>query len=758
MKDVIYPVFSSFDHDFVVERLQKHIDRKWNSIHDDEAKLLRLIDIFWFFRKTPTLLFVKERIEALESQPLDISKINFSVSNNSSQDSYLRVLELFGNTSDDDFQIALELLLNYVQKKPELTSQVLHILTNKFSFNRESHLRGYSVQKSLISKLINKAEEEPYSEFFGYIVLSVAPHYLSMQFRNDWTEKRGMQLVWAKFSLWPTTEVFELRKMLWMFLEKTWQKAEFKSHASKVVSTYSRYWRDVVVPEVAQSDSEVLLPFLTSFLDAKNYADCVLMQGYLRFLDRHELPYDESLKTSFQNDTYKVSKVLDDEDERMELGWEEYQNYKSNLLRSHFASYLLNEYKILLTQCEEITNTGDKERSWRSIEGSVLQVLINLSEANPSLFRETMAYVFQAGNQLGFSAWRLVYPIRANHKNRRAAFDFLNNCEYLHKDKFLLDLLGLIGREKAQKFYLDEIYKLYRRADFKYLQDGFDHLLSYQSLDKNVVVKVVAIIRKREDQENTPFNWSGLVDLYSETSKRLSELFAHEVDLIKTIYLSNLSNQDTDYQSKSFIQILDLDPNFIYEYINWMYSQHEYLSHHNDHRNYKFLWARNDYKDLMIGVIEHMFEKEGRAFWSGTYLSVFFGRHEGEVKELLEERKFELLKLYIERHSQDQNRMRYIFGLIANPFSLRRNELFAVFLKHNQKIEDFNALPMNPSSTSFTNSIVPVYEARIKNLESLLPLLSGNLALLPHRNSVEVQIEGWRRTIEDATKQEFIER
>ena len=757
IKDVLYPVFSAFDHQFVASRLQSHINHKWEIVKHDEVKLLHLINTFWFLRKIPTLLFIKEKIEFLEEPPLEVSKIDFSINSNSTQDAYLRVLELFGNGDDADCNVAIDLLLLYLQKRPELTSQVLRILTNSFSFSRDSHLRGYNSQKSLLLKLVQKSEDAFCGEFFTHILLAVAPHYTAMQFRNDWTEKRGMQLVWTEFSLLPSDEISDLRATLWQFLEKSWRKPSLKSKVNKIITTYGRYWHDAVVPEIAQSDSKILLPFLASSLDRAKYADCLLMQNYLRFLDRHAVSYDKDVKTLFQNDTYKLSLVLNNEDERLEMGWQEYQKYKTDLLKSHFATFTLNEYKTFLAQCQEITETDEEDRAWFSIRGSVTQVLADLGETNADLFCKVITHIFQSGNPLGLSDWKIVNQIIENSKSQREAYKFINNHDYLYKDKFLFEFFALVGRKKAQSFYLAKIYELYRKVELKHLPADFDYLLPYRAIDKDVVVNVIDTIHQRTNQEGVQISWSSLFDSHSETSQQLGEIFQHKIELIKTIYLSNRVHGDSDYQSYALQKILDLDENFIFEYIDWMYSHHQYLSHHHDHRNYNFLWMRPNYKDELTKIIDYIFQKENRWF-SHTYLSVFFIRHQGEIEEDVEERKFEVLSHYIEQSSDNSDRMRYIFGLVADSYSHKQHELFSLFLKHNQNFEDFLMLPIDPSSGGFTGSMIPVFEARIRVLEFLLPVVSGNVAFLQHRSSLEAQIESWKKTIESESKREFMGR
>ena len=61
----------------------------------------------------------------------------------------------------------------------------------------------------------------------------------------------------------------------------------------------------------------------------------------------------------------------------------------------------------------------------------------------------------------------------------------------------------------------------------------------------------------------------------------------------------------------------DLDSNFITEYISWKYSntEHGWLSSYDDHRNYKFIWARRDHQDIMNRVLETVYNHEKDQFF-----------------------------------------------------------------------------------------------------------------------------------------------
>ena len=63
-----------------------------------------------------------------------------------------------------------------------------------------------------------------------------------------------------------------------------------------------------------------------------------------------------------------------------------------------------------------------------------------------------------------------------------------------------------------------------------------------------------------------------------------------------------------------------------------------------------------------------------------------------------------------------------------------------MFLENNPSIEDFEKIPLLPTSWSCTGSVVPIYSAWIEYLELLLPSLIG-LKWIKHKKYIETKID-----------------
>jgi hypothetical protein len=100
--------------------------------------------------------------------------------------------------------------------------------------------------------------------------------------------------------------------------------------------------------------------------------------------------------------------------------------------------------------------------------------------------------------------------------------------------------------------------------------------------------------------------------------------------------------------------------------------------------------------------------------------------------------------------------MSFLFGIISNFSYDRRKQFVGLFLKHNQRFDDFTKLQLEPSSWSIVGSEVPMLLERAEFYESLLPLLN-TIDLLKHRQYVEQGIQQIKDNIERAKKHDFMQ-
>ena len=111
----------------------------------------------------------------------------------------------------------------------------------------------------------------------------------------------------------------------------------------------------------------------------------------------------------------------------------------------------------------------------------------------------------------------------------------------------------------------------------------------------------------------------------------------------------------------------------------------------------------------------------------------------------------------IQLFSKDETKMYCLFSVISKLEIERKKIYVLIFLENNPLFEDFERIPLIPTSWSCSSSAVPMYSAWIEFLESLLPSLVG-LKWIKHKNYIETQISYLKRKIESEQIDEILTR
>ncbi|MHC5721713.1 MAG: hypothetical protein ACYTX0_59280, partial [Nostoc sp.] len=76
------------------------------------------IEVFWFLKQTDILVYIHNCISAMEPELADISKLEIKANSSVPSLSLLSTLGLFRYSDENNLKIALDLILEYVTKRP----------------------------------------------------------------------------------------------------------------------------------------------------------------------------------------------------------------------------------------------------------------------------------------------------------------------------------------------------------------------------------------------------------------------------------------------------------------------------------------------------------------------------------------------------------------------------------------------------------------------------------------------------------------
>lgn len=759
--DAIYPVVNTFNANEIVGVLQPVVGEFWEKLESEgqAQSLLHLVQLFWFVEETKTLVYIRKQINVLASEPLDVAQIDFKAASNIEPVSLLGILRAYQYSSVDNLNIAIGLILDYAEKLLHELSSVIHLLSEGMGFRHTSYQNGYYVPRAVESFLWERAEDGAH-EVFSRFYLAVVNNFLHISFHTN--ELRGSTVHIYDFELPATPEILSLRQDMWSHLFTLYQKSNLAQAALDVVGGYCASIHGLKNKDVLASDATQLLTLFSTHLEPQNFTHCLLVHDFLSLLDRLDVIYDKSVRHHFENEAFKLSKVLASnrlERKELELGHDEYEKYLRQRISDYFAEYTLDDYKRLFDLCQIIT-THSNENKLFQLQANVERVLLSLAARDKELYSEVFGHYLDLSDPL-----KLQYtfqPLRAliDTQGATRTKSMIENVDAAVRNKWLFSFYISLSLDEITYEHLSQLLVLYANATLDDIPQNLEYLDNYLEADGSVFLNVVRLLLdKTEAEPRYALIFSRLFNPYSSLYSKIPKIFGDNVKLLERAYLALVRVQPSiDHNGKTLSHILDQDKSFLTEFISNLFPETGSYSRYESHTDFSFIWRREDHLELMESATSfiHQWEKKPYGFMTSC-LEAFFVRQSGakDNDSLMERQDAFLLKL-IEENFTNDDVVEMAFDTISEFAPARRIKFIERFLADNKDLDKFKLLQIEPNHWSWSGSQVPVLQNRAEYLESLLPLLN-TVELLEHKQYLEQKIRALREHIEEEKKRDFLE-
>ncbi|HEU4322912.1 MAG TPA: hypothetical protein VFS21_07150 [Roseiflexaceae bacterium] len=756
--DSLYPVINSFDDAKIIEVLKPQVARYWLNmselgINDDIFEFMR---IFWFVDKTGNLRIIRDLINGLEPEIVDWSDSIFKPDNQTKTPPIPEILRLFQNSEFDSLRMALELLLNYAEKRWNDIPVILYILQSDFGYTHRSHYNGYLVQNEVISALKRRIEMKV-SRIYPYMFFAVAEYLLKVGFTHH--ESRDHQTVHVyEFQLYASTELLGLRSVIWKTLFALYEETEFSFHVMNVIKSYISSNGEYGETEIISYETGDLIPFIETRLHTQEYTHCLLVHDYCNLLKRRHVQFNEELIQQFYHGNLVLRQLLFDSLHDMaKMGFDEYFIKKKENIKEHFKEFKLPDYIKFFMQCEEIVSAKNQNDNIFVFEQNIANVLIDIADKDELTYRLVISYLLQQHNKLQLEPWFIV-PRLVLAVGTENTWNILTESEYSRKHKWLFNFYINLQENEITSLHIIRLILLYKDAAPEDIPSDWQYIAKFQKIDQNVYMSIIRILVERA-RENKRFShiFHGITERKDGLDIKLLRILANNLDLLKQVYFTALEITDYfDYRGSLLNFILDIDKTFARDYFHWIATSYKRYLNIYHHREYAFLWMRDDYNVVITEIIESANASGLPYFFIEGPLTLFFVQRSDKKDVYIENRQDELLSDLISRRGREISLMQLIFDVVSGFSYDRRKRLISDFVKSNNEFSDFKKLSLEPRGFSWTGSQVPMLEGRVVFYQSLLPLFDS-IDLLDHRQEIEMQIQYLRREIEREKKRDFME-
>ncbi len=312
LMDALRPVAETFSNDMFMEESSdaRHPCMAVFEALDDESALLHLIDSFGSLRPTEALLFAKNKIDHMLPEPATVDTPPTTRAPDSSiqSPSILSILQSFQSADESDTRMAVELVCEYVAKRPADRERILHLFEDVFGMDAlfippwvRTRALGHRESRGTRTRQRNCA--------IRWAFLDLAESYLHHRIQSN--ESRWPACHYDAIVAVPLTpELKEFRKSIWRTAFTFFDDVRYQGAVLRMLSEQGRGAHMFSGGETICADAPTLLELISSRLDPSHYPHCATVQKYLDTLDQYGVNYDAALRQRFRSETLTFAETL----------------------------------------------------------------------------------------------------------------------------------------------------------------------------------------------------------------------------------------------------------------------------------------------------------------------------------------------------------------------------------------------------------------------------------------------------------------
>ena len=732
-----------FSDEATQKYLEEQINIVWDSLKCDDEKFFPFFRAFFLVRPTDSLINLKNMIDSESCCEFDVESIPFKKGNSEKNITNDFIGMLCGFKHKAQLPEAMDLLLYYYQKRPDLFEQIYSALAFQLGVDKDSLRYGYFTQRTVAEKIIHIAEENPTSNNI-LLFIRVAEQMLRLCFSKAEGGRKNSFTLYT-MPLTAQESVFEYRRMLWEELYKLYDGRKHRKDIESLLLDYCNVHGNTIEHEIVKADLSFIMNFFGLLSPACLY-HCIIAEHIDKVANQVEYDCADTLIPFLNSPKYEIYKLLNsNRKDLLQMDYQDGMERHRKQIQESMQRYSILEFQFLLDVCNECLETVDLEGGRLSFG---LKYAIDALSSDHELYIKAIKAYLKADTP---------YDLRPDDVLNKlfsimpveAVKELIDSEEYSQKNKWLWAFFTELPVEQITVAWANELLAFFDHVPMNLGRSPHRHLgkiEKYECVDKDIILKASKVIVSHCEESPFVFSlyFSPMLDPLQTGAKDVIMKYEKDISLLEDIYqkcVAYVGHEDHD--GVFLAEILKTDPGFLYKYLDITIGR--YSASESWVNRLHILWEDDLYLQYIDRISDYVFEDEASNLWTYSYIMGHLLLHEAK-DETIEERQEEWIRRTIVKYCTDKNRMYGLFKAISDHSEDRRRQALKTLLSLNRDYDLFEDLPLEASHWGGIGSMIPYMQARIDYLTSLLPLLSG-LDFLKHRQRVEKDIEIWRNRI-----------
>ena len=700
------------------------------------------VKVFFRINPTGTLLLLQNEIESEERVICEWSDIDTEKRKNY-QHVENDIIKILGGFADmADLPTACDLFFQYYLKRPDLFMEFYHAVNIYFGIHRDTIWYDFYTQITFFEK-IKEYSDDWKQEFIVGLFLQIAEKILKLYF-SPAEEGRKNKLTIYQIPLVISKGVEKYRKLIWEYLSYLSKNEKYRAKVKEILSSYGGTIDNVSIP-VLQFDLKYIQSILKSNFLPDKLTNCLLAEKIVQVFRRMNYSCESLFSEYFEGESFQLYCLLKGPDYK-ETGYEENRKQKQQSINHYSLNCDLQMFKKLIDVCSSISGTDD-HLSWEVGEG--LGIAFDAISDKADWYVDAIKYYIKNDTPNNLHPYHLVDNLFSLLSDSEV-YEIIISEEYSQKNAWIYAYYHELPPELITEKHLQELYDFLKDTSDRYITSSpmrdVDFLDKYNAVDDLALIKGCKIILDKKEYSSfiVDIYFGLLFNYHHNTPKEVIRKFNCNLELLEEIYCTILSyDKHHDYDGQFLKEIYSVRPSILDKYIDYLINIDSFSDHQEKHCCFFDL---DNFLEIYNKIFEQLIRNRRYSKLSVPYFLEFLLSPKQNEKKLLE-RQDMWIRQCIQRFCNDKAKMYCLFSVVSKLEFKRKKEYILLFLENNPLFEDFEKIPLIPTSCSWSGSAVPMYSAWIEFLELLLPNFIG-LKWLKHKNYIETKIDDLKKQIE----------
>lgn len=722
----------------------EYIIREINSLWNEEPynSDSNFLELFHNVNIIKTLSILKEEIRI--EKKIKYSSQFLKIDNLKKHNCLNKKIIILSSLKDTEYESsALDLLLQYLEKRPDLLSDFISGLLTNWKINERSDNRNFESEKLLLNKLRDKyIEKNNLKDIYAFIMCEMISEYLQTEIHCSRPGKNNYSILYLTINLSPNEKLFDFRHLIFDLLILLLDDSQFYEKACNLILENHFWSKDEKTKKLLKNDCSYLETNLFSKWKKPNLIESKVLRHYETMCIKLEVDTCKSFKNYLNNNDFLIVMNLEEEYDSNNIKREEIEHKKKIL--ELVSKYSLKDYKRLFNICTNLEKCKINKNNWK-VQVSLNIIFTKLIENNVSEFLN----VFKAYANYKYPF--LVYPsflsLISNVKSIDKLIDILENNNSNESYYYLKFLYENIINEK----YLEKIkmFLISQTDEEKNYTLDIKTIYSYSMFDDNILDEYSRrLIEKNND--NLVINYMN-IEAYTRKDEQLIKNIVNsfkKISILEELYIRTL-NGNNDYNGLFCFEIIEKDINFLKEITD---------------NNNKFSISTNKFENIILRLWKSSKYNSYITFAYNHLLKTNFGYldlhklFENSNDNIICLRQDKWIKKYIDNNIQNNNNIKEIFTAISEQSTIKRKEYILYLLNLNSDINLFKSIYLFSHSETWSGSRIPLIEEKIEFLKEIKKeLLGSGIEYIDHIRYIDELINSYKTEISETKLKEYVD-